>query len=545
MRCRRVFVLLFSVGLALGIHATAFAETYHVSLKTPGASDSNDGLSPLYTGGNHGPWKTLVHAGQVAIAGDDVLVYRGDYRRQASGYGVGVVPIENSGQPGAPIRFLGAPGHQPLVNTVRIHDRQWIELRGFRFISPDYHLPSNWEDMPAVVIDDPTVFIDRDEPWETREAKVRQKYATYMAMRDWFLTHYTNGIDVKNSTDLVLSDHDISLYSFGIQVRGHSERLLIENSKFQHCIDGIFTWQPEPSISDSVIRGNTIRQCFNNGMQVREGADGVLIEDNDVMFSGASHISVLSGSSNCTIRHNSGRYGGFYSETMRYPGSTAINVHTSRHGIVVDGNFAAYQIDWTGSDGNGFIADLMLDGAGVLFMNNVAYRNMGSGIRPVESPNCLILANTLVENGYGSREARRGAGINLSSDLDVDNTIVGNILVGNMTAGIKAYYLMDRQTQIDFNLYHGRREVPLIWDGWLYDERFYDTLGKVRQNTSWEGSGRYGRPRFVDRPGEDFRLQPMSPAVDAGSFLIQVPHDFDGVSRPQGSAYDMGAFESH
>jgi hypothetical protein len=42
----------------------------------------------------------------------------------------------------------------------------------------------------------------------------------------------------------------------------------------------------------------------------------------------------------------------------------------------------------------------------------------------------------------------------------------------------------------------------------------------------------------------DFHLQGGSPAIDAGVTLTQVTtQDFDGITRPQGSAYDMGAYE--
>ncbi|MCK4692589.1 MAG: right-handed parallel beta-helix repeat-containing protein [Anaerolineales bacterium] len=50
-------------------------------------------------------------------------------------------------------------------------------------------------------------------------------------------------------------------------------------------------------------------------------------------------------------------------------------------------------------------------------------------------------------------------------------------------------------------------------------------------------------PQFVN-PGEyDFHLLPSSPAIDAGITLTNVIDDFDGNPRPQGSGYDIGAFE--
>jgi hypothetical protein len=52
-------------------------------------------------------------------------------------------------------------------------------------------------------------------------------------------------------------------------------------------------------------------------------------------------------------------------------------------------------------------------------------------------------------------------------------------------------------------------------------------------------------PQFVDFSGLNFHLSALSPMIDAGQTLSQVTHDYDGVSRPEGAAYDIGAFEYH
>ncbi|HEV8725279.1 MAG TPA: right-handed parallel beta-helix repeat-containing protein [Candidatus Binatia bacterium] len=50
-------------------------------------------------------------------------------------------------------------------------------------------------------------------------------------------------------------------------------------------------------------------------------------------------------------------------------------------------------------------------------------------------------------------------------------------------------------------------------------------------------------PKFVDPAAGNFSLQATSPAIDAGITLIEVRDDFNGVPRPQGTAYDIGAYE--
>jgi len=54
-----------------------------------------------------------------------------------------------------------------------------------------------------------------------------------------------------------------------------------------------------------------------------------------------------------------------------------------------------------------------------------------------------------------------------------------------------------------------------------------------------------GDPLFVNGGSSDFHLQAGSPAIDAGTSSVNttVTQDFDGLSRPQGAQYDVGALE--
>jgi uncharacterized protein (TIGR03437 family) len=54
-----------------------------------------------------------------------------------------------------------------------------------------------------------------------------------------------------------------------------------------------------------------------------------------------------------------------------------------------------------------------------------------------------------------------------------------------------------------------------------------------------------GDPRFVSTAGDDFRLQPSSPAINRGTSTVNtvVTKDYYGIPRPQGGAFDIGAFE--
>lgn len=64
------------------------------------------------------------------------------------------------------------------------------------------------------------------------------------------------------------------------------------------------------------------------------------------------------------------------------------------------------------------------------------------------------------------------------------------------------------------------------------------TGGNVTQTGNVQ-SGNYG---MVDYRQKNFRLTAYSPLIDAGA-NTGVPDDFDGISRPRGAGYDIGAFE--
>ena len=50
-------------------------------------------------------------------------------------------------------------------------------------------------------------------------------------------------------------------------------------------------------------------------------------------------------------------------------------------------------------------------------------------------------------------------------------------------------------------------------------------------------------PQFVDPDNGDFRLKPGSPGIDAGVTIGEIGADLRGTARPQGEAYDVGAYE--
>ncbi len=84
----------------------------------------------------------------------------------------------------------------------------------------------------------------------------------------------------------------------------------------------------------------------------------------------------------------------------------------------------------------------------------------------------------------------------------------------------------------DHDLFHTVGATMFRWRGVNYPD-----LATLRTGTGFEASGRAGDPRFVNRAGGDYSLQPGSPAIDAG---VRLPGIND---RYTGAAPDVGAYE--
>jgi len=115
--------------------------------------------------------------------------------------------------------------------------------------------------------------------------------------------------------------------------------------------------------------------------------------------------------------------------------------------------------------------------------------------------------------------------------LKPGNTVYNNTVTRAINQGI---YIYDGESSIvSNNLLYGNGSSP-EYSGDLH-------LGGGSGSNNLTGVD----PRFVNPAGGDFRLQPGSPAIDAGMDLRSagVTTDFEGTPRPQGAGFDIGADE--
>jgi len=513
-----------AIALAL-LSASGWSADYHVARNASGASDSNNGQSVA------SPFKTVGKGLAAARAGDTVFIYDGTYVEDYPKLGA-------SGTQTLPILITNAPNQNPVLTCreLNISGRSWITVRGLTLRGPKT-LPSNWRDMPAVVVDDSSVIITPGESWSTREGKVRRKYATFMKMLDQWKGTETKGITVIGGSNITLRGNTISHHTRGIMLTGGASNVTVEANRVMYCQFGIQGWASSgsTSLTDSVITGNECSQNWDHSIYISGSPLRVRISGNRCQDAAVNHIGLNDGSRGCVVSKNRLERGGFYSQTMRAPGASAISVYRAGIDCVIDSNYCAYHEDLTHYDGNGIIIDTTSNP--VTVSNNICYRNMGSGITQTLSSGCSIVNNTCMENGYNTTHAYNGVGIRFAKTSDINAKVCNNIIYMNRRGGMMAADL-SRQANINYNVYTLVSGTPVMRNGY---SNGYSDLAAVRASTAYEDNGRIGDPMFVNVAGVDWRLQAGSAARDAGSSAYAPARDCEGIARI--GAPDCGAHE--
>ncbi len=176
----------------------------------------------------------------------------------------------------------------------------------------------------------------------------------------------------------------------------------------------------------------------------------------------------------------------------------------------------------------------------------------------------IVVYNNVIyntgENVGGIFSSAEGCGIRFNTNSLVDAKIYNNTIYNSNANGING----DLYGAIcsDWNIPAGGLEVM---NNIFYTHAntsytagavsFSSTMGPWSNNIyygtstdtppSWDTGKQTIDPKFVSN-GVDFHLQATSPAIDHGTSTVSgvVANDFDvTTSRPQGSAYDIGAFE--
>ncbi len=277
----------------------------------------------------------------------------------------------------------------------------------------------------------------------------------------------------------------------------------------------------------------TIRNCtggYNGRWGILTGfADDLLIEDNEMHHSIAEHGIYVSNSGDRPVIRRNVSHDNF-----------AIGIHMNGDASLGgDGVISGALVEDNIIHGNGVGGGSGINMDGVsdsVVRNNLIYDHHSSGISMYRidggtgSRNNLVVNNTIIVASDG-----RWA-INISNG-STGNRIFNNILFSHHS--FRGAITIDATSRTGF-----ASDYNSVMD------RFSIDGGSTRIGlASWRALG-YDAHSFIAAPpdhfvavGSDYRLRPDSPAVDAGTATSAPPLDLDGVSRPQGPAVDIGAYE--
>ena len=300
----------------------------------------------------------------------------------------------------------------------------------------------------------------------------------------------------------------------GIMVLNSSNIVVENNATYNTNSSGIGVW----GSNNVTVTGNRVEEAAVGGWQECisvAGTDTFEVYNNEVLNCYKEGICLKDGSS----------HGQVYRNRVYHPRRVGIYVDAwdkATHDIRVFQNVA-----FDSTEGPGFAVASEQGGqlSRIRLENNLAYHNQTYGI---EISRCctashpmntiVIVNNTLYENGIAW-----GGGL-LADNAQAQNVVIRNNVVSqNLTFQLAvAADVPAANVSVDYNLTNGFRGYG--------DEVYGDDYVQ-------------GDPQFEDPTNGNFHLRQGSPAVDAGSSADAPADDFDGMPRPQGAGYDIGAFE--
>jgi len=317
------------------------------------------------------------------------------------------------------------------------------------------------------------------------------------------------------------------------------------------------------TMTDWVVAGFEVANSPNYGIDVRV-TDRIAVQGNHVhnsaltgIFTAFSNYVVIQ---NNETDHNQ-EHGIYQSNSSIYPTICGNNSHDNASaGIHMNGDitqippngkptglvqYATVEANIIWNNGTAGGSGINCDGVDdSLIANNLLYNNHASGISLYAIDGAHGSSNNMVFNNTIVMAPNSRFVINIPYDGGGKKPPVGNVVENNILYTPDASHgsvLIAKPGvagfQSDYNVvvrrFSANNDTSLIglakWQSHGYD--LHSIVATPAQ-------------LFVDPANNNYQLKPGSPAINAGTTLTAVPTDILGVTRPQGTAYDIGCYEA-
>ena len=278
-----------------------------------------------------------------------------------------------------------------------------------------------------------------------------------------------------------------------------------------------------------IIRNNRVQNSGSTNIYLSQVADS-LIEGNITSGSATSHgIYLANGGSDNTILRGNRCYNNA-KNGIHFNGDSSVGGDGLHTGITVEDNIL-YD-----NTANGVDADGVQDS---VFQNNLMYGNGRSALRifridAAQGPkNIKVINNTLIVPSGGGWSVKfsedLGGHVFLNNILLSDNGSTGSISVASTS------FVSNNNALVGRLSYNGESSILSLaaWQSAGYDVNSFTTTSSSL---------------FVNASADDYQLKAGAPAINTGivslSAVLAPLTDITGAVRPQGIAFDLGAYES-
>jgi parallel beta-helix repeat protein len=379
----------------------------------------------------------------------------GDTVMVASGIYAEVVTVAKSGTTGKPITFTAFPIGAVTVTGgaygFNVSGQQWVTISGF--------IVSNTTSSGIRVASSSNITLSNNQIENTGD----------------------RGIYITQSSGVNVADSQIEdTKTYGIQAYYSSEIYIFGNHVTQ-------AGQPVSGQTYSGIYfNNTVNSQISNNVADYNTEAGIYL------VNGCTNVQVVGNS----LSHNARGY------TRAAPG---INVQTS------SGNTVESNISYNNEDSG---LQFYPGGGGNLVVNNISYNNGDHGIDDYDSPNQLIVGNTVYNNvtaGINLEGANGSPGAQLANNISVDNGL-------KSSPGTKGNIRLDSksisQSAIDYDVVFQNQQGNVMF---TWGNNTYASLVDFTAATGMETYGLQADPQWQNASSGNFDLLPNSAAIDSAN----------------------------